>query len=540
MAELTDYIKIESYLKDVPDSFLMGEINKPQSKYPPVLVVAEYNRRKRMRNEAQAQQQGEPKSVVEDIKAETGLMSIPGAAQSLAFRDMKGMGPPPAEMQAMPQQQMQPQMAQGQMPMRMAEGGLVAFEQGGPIRAQTGMYTGDYRPSAFERFLGFNLFQAPEGAPTGAEAIGEDSQMVAPSAAARFFRSPGVQSFLEKQGVIPKTITDVGYIPQSVLDAGKSDTDKMLEIVAQQQAARDKETATAPAPAAATKPPPAAEGGLGMFKRGALPTLPDLLTGFEKQVTDYEQLVKQMPSLRAEAEAEYERRMPDNTKTLEDRILRKTEEIQKDKDMSFNDALISAGAAILKAPGTPGSLSWMGEGLSAFGTTLKEGKKEIRKSEDLLDQANIDLVSAKTLREQGKLDAADKKEAKALAQIQQSFALQNSRNSLAVQKFTAEMELAKLPSEIAQKQGLADYYKALEKTAGQPKPKATTMKDALEAREALMTQAMRTPGVDINDPQVIAKIEDYLKANFPGYTPINIGGPKIRGADAPATLPPGT
>ena len=87
---------------------------------------------------------------------------------------------------------------------------------------------------------------------------------------------------------------------------------------------------------------------------------------------------------------------------------------------------------------------------------------------------------------------------------------------------------------------MVGYYDALAKAAGQAKPKAVTMKDALEAREALMTQAMRTPGVDINDPKVIAQIEDYLKANFPGYTPINIGGPVIRGADAPATLAPGT
>jgi hypothetical protein len=32
-----------------------------------------------------------------------------------------------------------------------------------------------------------------------------------------------------------------------------------------------------------------------------------------------------------------------------------------------------------------------------------------------------------------------------------------------------------------------------------------------------MTRAMSTPGVDINDPNVIAEIENYLKANYPGY-----------------------
>ena len=98
MAEMTDYIKIESYLKDVPDSFLMKEIQQATGEYPPVLIVAEYNRRKRMRNAAEGQQVGEPKSIVEDIKQEAGLMSAPGAMQTLAARDINQMGPPPEEM----------------------------------------------------------------------------------------------------------------------------------------------------------------------------------------------------------------------------------------------------------------------------------------------------------------------------------------------------------------------------------------------------------------------------------------------------------
>jgi hypothetical protein len=104
-----------------------------------VLIVAEYNRRKRMRNAAEGQQVGEPKSIVEDIKQEAGLMSAPGAMQTLAARDINQMGPPPEEMRPMPQQMPQ-MMPQQMMPMGMAGGGLVAFEQGGPIRAQAGLY----------------------------------------------------------------------------------------------------------------------------------------------------------------------------------------------------------------------------------------------------------------------------------------------------------------------------------------------------------------------------------------------------------------
>lgn len=524
MAELTDYIKIESYLKDVPDSFLMGEINKPQSKYPPVLVVAEYNRRKRMRNEAQGQQQGEPKSVVEDIKAETGLMSIPGAAQSLAFRDMKGMGPPPAEMQAMPQQQMQPQMAQGQMPMRMAEGGLVAFEQGGPIRAQTGLFVD---PTMTE--------------PMGMEAYG-------PGTLGKFFFGPegagigNVMFELNKRGYTEEQIQAMSpaekrfYAQQPVApQAAYPDETKRGPALS----VPTPPTAPAAAPAAATKPPPAAEGGLGTFKQGALPSIKpftDALTTLQniKAPTDAD-----IAATRQAGMSEFEQLLPDRaSQMLQDRILRKTGEIQKDKDMSFNDALFAAGAAILKSPGTPGSLSWMGEGLEAFGKTMQEGKKDMRKSQDLLDQANIDLANSQSLRDQGKLAAAEKAENKAYSRFAQARALAQSDASLKLQQVSAEIEMAKLPSEIAQKQGLVGYYGALAQAAGQPKPKATTLKDALEARQALMTQAM-TAGMDIKDPNVIARIESQIQSAFPGYTPLDTG-PVIRGAGGQGATLPGT
>jgi hypothetical protein len=223
---------------------------------------------------------------------------------------------------------------------------------------------------------------------------------------------------------------------------------------------------------------------------------------------------------------------------LEDRILRKTEEIQKDKDMSFNDALISAGAAILKSRGTPGSLAWMGEGLSAFGTTMKEGRKDIRKSEDLIDQANIDLASAQSLRDQGKTAAADRAENKAFERIQRGMALQNTKSALLLQQYTAEIAAAKLPSEIAETQAKTGYFKALGDTAGVAKAKQFDLKDALAARQSLITMAM-TEGKNVKDPQVIADIEQRIAAAYPGYSPMTTG-PQIRGLEAPATLAPGT
>lgn len=508
MAEMTDYIKIESYLKDVPDSFLMKEIQQATGEYPPVLIVAEYNRRKRMRNAAEGQQVGEPKSIVEDIKQEAGLMSAPGAMQTLAARDINQMGPPPEEMRPMPQQmpQQMPQMMPQQMPMGMAGGGLVAFERGGPIRAQTG------------------LFVDPTMPPPMLEDIPRKPLVPIP---------PELQGKIGLSEAKDIQAGRYGQTPGAILSQFG-----MASNVAPLPVAKPSIQAPAPgaAPGAATKPPPAA-GGLGAFKQPVFPT--DALTGIQKSIDDFGKLQQETPGIREEAKTAFEQESPDRiSRLLEDRILRKTEEIQKDKDMSFNDALISAGAAILKSRGTPGSLAWMGEGLSAFGTTMKEGRKDIRKSEDLIDQANIDLASAQSLRDQGKTAAADRAENKAFERIQRGMALQNTKSALLLQQYTAEIAAAKLPYEIAETGAKTRYYGAVAGAAGQPKPKATSLKDALEARQALITQAM-TSGMDIKDPNIIARIESQIQASFPGYTPLDTG-PVIRGAGGQGATLPGT
>jgi hypothetical protein len=566
MAEMTDYIKIESYLKDVPDSFLMKEIQQATGEYPPVLIVAEYNRRKRMRNAAEGQQIGEPKSIVEDIKQEAGLMSAPGAMQTLAARDINQMGPPPEEMRPMPQQmpqQMPQMMPQQMMPMGMAGGGLVAFERGGPIRAQEGIFA-DLRRYVLpyedeERRDALN--QSISG--IGQSILGATSEIPFPrftppgadperSPFGNFLRGRLSQSedpgYVQPPDYIPPPEEPVISLKRLGLGGKKSETDTMLEMMAQQQAARDKEAAAstqaaAPgaAPGAAKKPPPAA-GGLGAFKPGALPSVQPVVDAIQALRDQTKMPTEQALDEAGQARARrYEEDLPFREKEiLERRITNRAEQIAKDKDMSFNDALIAAGAAILKSPGTPGSLAWMGEGLSAFGTTMKEGKKDIRKSQELMELSELELAKAESARDAGKFNQYEAGRDKAfdLANKSREFAATNA--ALAVNQYTARVAAYKLPYEMAETGAKTGYYQALGATAGQPKPKATTAKDALEARKMLMTQAMSTPGVDINDPNVIAEIENYLKANYPGYTPLNIGGPKIRGLEAPATLAPGT
>jgi hypothetical protein len=97
-------IQISEQLKDVPDQFLMQEIQNPTGSYPSYLVVSELTRRKRMRDGVMKQ---EPTtSVAEDL---VGISSTPEAAQSTLGAAQQMMAQP---------QQMPPQMPQ-QMPQQM-------------------------------------------------------------------------------------------------------------------------------------------------------------------------------------------------------------------------------------------------------------------------------------------------------------------------------------------------------------------------------------------------------------------------------------
>ena len=117
-------IQLSEQLKDVPDSFLQNEVTNPTGAYPAYLVISELTRRKRMRDNVAKQ---EPSTTVaEDVM---GLNAIPQAMQSLAAQDV-AMAGPPQQMPRQPQRMPMPPRPQPQ-PQQMADGGLVAFREGG-------------------------------------------------------------------------------------------------------------------------------------------------------------------------------------------------------------------------------------------------------------------------------------------------------------------------------------------------------------------------------------------------------------------------
>jgi hypothetical protein len=496
-------IQISEQLKDVPDQFLMQEIQNPTGSYPSYLVVSELTRRKRMREGAIKQ---EPiTSVAEDL---VGISGTPQAAQSTLGAAQQMMAQP----QQMPMPEMGMNVPETGTPM-MATGGLVAFEQGGPIRAQEGLFVDPTQlisepgaPLQFkvrDMFTG-GIYNEMAGLKKAGFTDAEISQM-SPEQRTQMFRS--IQK--ESAGV----------------PSGAEIEKRMAPAMA--QPTQQSPIATG-ATAGATQRQPS-PGGLGAFKTPAPPPAPASLQSLSEQ---------EISRIREAGIAEREEMIPDRTsKLLEERILRKTEQLQKDKDMSFNEALFAAGAAILSAPGG-GGMKWAGEGLKAFGQTLSQGKKDMRKSQDLLDQANIDLANAQMLRDQGRLDAADKAERKAQDRIDRSNALLTTQASLARQQWQDQITAAKLPYEMAETGAKAGYYQAAAATAGMAKQKPFSLDEVLGAKQKLLLDASNR-GENISDPSVRAKVEETLQRYYPGYIPTETG-PKIRGLEAPATLAPGT
>jgi hypothetical protein len=129
-------IKIQNQLKGVPDDTLVGYVQNPSGQVPTYLALSELQRRKEMRNSYQANKP-EEKSVAEDLvqEAQPQMMGVAGLPEAQPM--MEAMAPQPE----MPMEQM----AQGGLTdlamdnqmfneENFATGGIVAFDDGGPVK----------------------------------------------------------------------------------------------------------------------------------------------------------------------------------------------------------------------------------------------------------------------------------------------------------------------------------------------------------------------------------------------------------------------
>jgi hypothetical protein len=126
-------IKIQNQLKGVPDDTLVGYVQNPTGQVPTYLALSELQRRKEMRNNYQANKP-EDKTVAEDLveEAQPGISALPEAQPM-----MEAMAPPPEmPVQAMAQGGLADLGIDNQMfnEENFATGGIVAFDDGGPVK----------------------------------------------------------------------------------------------------------------------------------------------------------------------------------------------------------------------------------------------------------------------------------------------------------------------------------------------------------------------------------------------------------------------
>jgi hypothetical protein len=172
---------------------------------------------------------------------------------------------------------------------------------------------------------------------------------------------------------------------------------------------------------------------------------------------------------------EFEQTMPDRTsQLLNERILRKTEQLQKDKDMTFNEALFAAGAAVLSAPGG-GGMKWAGEGLKAFGQTMvagQEGYSHVVRI--LLTRPTSILHRPKVLGIKANLPPLIKQKPKPLTGLHRAEPWRKAMRRLLFSGFNAQVTAAKAPYEIAESQSKAKYQSAYAKLLESGGPGAAT------------------------------------------------------------------
>jgi hypothetical protein len=399
-------IEISNQLKDVPDQFLMKEVQVPSGAYPSYLVISELTRRKRMRESAlkeapqttvaqdladpgREQRQMAMAQAAQQMAAPSlnaaGLAAAPQAMESLAAQDAMGTTPP---------EMMMP--AQG-----MAAGGVVSFKQGGDIpRFQNTGYVSDpmFAQSDLGGFTGKGLSDIVDLA----QQSEKDKLMSA-------MTMPELQEF-NRSGKIPERLR-----PSPATQA------------------------TAPSAAIAPSSPPAAPSApsapaippfaMAPYKPRAIPTptLPTAPTGGE---LDRAAIARQ---------SKYKEDVPFRLGYLEKEMADRAKEMAGRRESNINEALIQAGLGIMGSK-SPRFLQAVSEGGTAGLRAYQQGTKDIRASEDLLRQSKIDYNKAQMLYDQGKFNEGDKAKQQSIDEYKRGMERANTEDAMVTRRIATELQ----------------------------------------------------------------------------------------------------
>jgi hypothetical protein len=502
-------IEISNQLKDVPDQFLMKEVQAPSGAYPSYLVISELTRRKRMRESAlkeapqttvaqdladpgREQRQMAMVQAAQQMAAPSlnaGLAAAPQAMESLAAQDAMGTTPP---------EMMMP--AQG-----MAAGGMVSFKQGGDVpRFQNEGYVSDpmFGQSDFvdQGFTGRGLSEVIDSLPVPQS---EKDKLISRMSLAE------LQEF-NRTGKIPE------YLRSSPTARATS-------------AAPEAPPPPAAAPAAAPAIPPFT---MAPYRPRdiALPVLP-------KEPTEQE-----LNRAVASRQAKYKEDVPFRLGYLEKEMSDRAKEMAGRRESNINEALIQAGLGIMGSK-SPRFLQAVSEGGTAGLRAYQQGAKDIRASEDLLRQSKMDYNKAQMLYDQGKFNEGDKARQQSIEEYKRGMERANTQDAMITRRIATEqqdranyladqrlgLELSERPARMGLLQAQTDEARTRAQNLAQGK--APTFEELTLAR----AEAARRLGIDKVDPKDLAQRQridqetaNVLKALGKFYSPTQTA-PQNRG-----------
>jgi hypothetical protein len=466
-------IEIAEDLKNVPDQYLMQEVQQPTGNFPAYLVVSELGRRKRMREK-----------VAKDMPTQTVAeeLATPPQPQMPQMGTMMPQGAPQAGLMAMPQAQTElaAQDAMGttppemMMPQQMAGGGMVSFRQGGDvIRAFDGL------PEEFFT-TGVNQPSISRGELTELMTLPELQQYNRTGVVPERLRSRIGTSLIERGsfiGGLPLT-TGPAQFPSAVTPA----------------AVTTPTTAPAAAPTIPAGTPPAAPPvARATIPVQPAPSVPEALTPYA------------LATIGAQAASDYEQAVPDRTtKFLTEDIARREADIEKRRSTNISDALIQAGLGAMRAKpkfgGTAGLFEVIGEGGQAGFDVLRQGRKDIMQSEEAINAARAKMIEAEMLRDDRKFKAASDARKEAIDLNNYGLNLAKTDSAIALQNVNAQRIAQMIPYEIAESQARAAAYGL----RGIPKPMTAEERMLLEPQAVarLKRRGISSP----TDAQIDAEI----------------------------------
>jgi hypothetical protein len=383
-------IELSNNLKDVPDHYLMNEVQQPTGAYPAYLVISELTRRKGMRDRAL---KNDPKStVVEDLTQPNREQMMAAVAQM--------QQPAPQQQPLPPQMPMPPQMPPQipQMPAsglmatpqasslaatdamasprkRMAGGGLVAFNEGGDVKR---FAEGDliYDPTPFDIFTKSQDQAAADLKKKKDKEASDKARFLASASTAL----PGGE------------LTPSNERYQNVMSARKDENLAQTQRnIADAALGTNQNT-----PLIVGKAPRSSSGKAGTA--AAAPMSPQQQTAFPSSPTR-----EDMASVGQKAIEAFDKNTPQRFSETEKEIGRRAENLKDRRKSAQNEALMMAGIGMLKSK-SPGR--WLGEGGDEGMLAYRQNMTNVRAGEDAMTDVRQNLAHQQLMQDLAKQQIA--------------------------------------------------------------------------------------------------------------------------------------